>query len=136
MPEMVDPSQQPSLAFGAGAGKFKLTRTSPESIDRHDISDEVEKLSDLRKDNVVEIFWGRFGALLGSITPAIQLLDRLGNKETPLVAVDLAVLLIAGIAGAMTIIMGIFWIQRSKKASDLVTTIRNRPKQTYGDAAE
>ena len=95
----------------------------------HWITDaELDQLTELRKDNVVEIFWGVLGIFLGSIVPAIERLPKLGNSNNPIGAVDLLILVICGVALVVTLVMAFFWYKRSDKAALLADKIRKRKK--------
>ncbi|UVC08680.1 hypothetical protein IHQ71_26725 [Rhizobium sp. TH2] len=103
--------------------------TFDENPIEHWISDmELNQLSELRKDHVVEIFWGTLGIFLGSIVPAMEKLPKLGNAQNPIGSQDLAVLLICCVSLLLTIIMGFFWFQRTNDANDLGAKIRSRKK--------
>jgi hypothetical protein len=108
----------------------------------HWISDaELNLMTELRKDNVVEIFWGTLGIFLGSIVSALEKWPKVGNADNPVGTIDLIVLIICGVSLILTVVMGFFWYQRSEKAENLATKIRNRKKfrigsgETRNDAA-
>lgn len=88
-------------------------------------------MSELRKDNVVEIFWGCLGALLGSLAPALQVFPKIGNTDDPMGLLDVLVVVTMCVSGILAIVMGVFWYKRSKGANDLVSTIRSRPQIAY-----
>lgn len=101
----------------------------------HWISDmDLDQLKELRKDNVIEIFWGVLGIFLGSILPALEKLPKIGNAASPIGPLDLIVLLFCLVSLALTVILAFFWRQRAKGAADIVEKIRNRKKFRVSDA--
>lgn len=115
------------MAGGGGIPPIQRTVTYDSNPVDHWITDaELNELSELRKDNVTEIFWAMLGAFLASIAPGIQALPKVGNMTDPIGMADLLVLVVAGVSGAMTLIMGFFWRQRHKGSTSLAEKIRNR----------
>lgn len=76
-------------------------------------------MTELRKDNVVEIFWGVLGIFLGSVIPALERVSKIGNPKATVELIDMAVLLICGVSFVVTLVMAFFWYQRSGKATSL-----------------
>tara|TARA_R110002020_G_scaffold39677_11_gene117663 strand:- start:418 stop:804 length:387 start_codon:yes stop_codon:yes gene_type:complete len=115
------------MAGGGGLPSISRTVTyDPNPVDHWITDAELKELSELRKDNVIEIFWGMLGAFLGSIVPAFQALPKVNNVATPINNVDLIVLVMAGVSFVVTLIMGLFWWQRHKGTVSLSEKIRSR----------
>lgn len=113
---------------GSG-GTETFVSYAPARIEHRISDEELNMLSELRKDNIVEIFWGCVGAVTGSLAGGLQALPKIGNPADPLQLTDLAQLLLLGIGLAVGCVMAFFWWQRSKKAVSIVDSIRNRPRQ-------
>jgi len=105
--------------------------TKPESIQRHDISDEeLDMLSETRREWLIEAIWGMVGIAFGSVIPAGQ-----SFYASFLAVADLRVAL--NFTGLIQLMMlsgsillaagfGIIAYRRGKTQDDLVTKIRNR----------
>lgn len=89
-------------------------------------------MNELRKDYVIELFWGFLGIAAGSALPAVLLVEKIGSKETPLATSDFVTLCMFFVFAALTLVMGVFWFQRSSRATKLIDKIRNRPKAPVG----
>ncbi len=99
----------------------------------HWISDEeLEKLSELRSDHVVEFFWGFLGIALGSAVPAYLLMSKIGSSDDPIGKSDLFTICTFIVFTFLTGIMGFWWRKRHKSSEDLKNRIRNRPKVPVG----
>ena len=124
--------------FGSGFDKpgttpaYKIERTSPDVLRRHDISDEeLEKLADTKRDYLWEGKWVALGVCLG-VAPAC--LDELSeayfaDPSIPLSAGGLAQVVIFF---ASAVAFGILWpVMKGKgrDAGDLATAIRERTAQ-------
>ena len=111
--------------------KTKIIVSRPDEIVRHEIADEeLEMLSNLRRDWTMEAFWGFAGATIGAFKGAVSAILSAygGDKVSPMPWGDLIeVLIFCGcfVAGGILLIVS---VSRSSRASDLVKTIRDRKK--------
>lgn len=115
--------------FQFDAGLQQTLCTLPQEALCHYITDdELERLSEMRKEPVMEIFLASIGAFLGSLIPASQ---ELINFNTDPASVSGTGLFTMGLAVAMlavAIISGALWHQRSKSHKSMSQSIRNRPR--------
>lgn len=99
----------------------------------HRISDEqLNTLSELRKDNVVELFWGALGGFLGALPGSIEDIEKIGNQANPMGALDLVGMVICAVFACLTVVMGIAWRLRAASTGNIVDEIRGRPRELVG----
>lgn len=111
----------------SGAQETNVT-LPPEALCHYITDDELERLGDMRKEPVMEIFLCSVGAFLGALVPALQQLSLFQTDPTKVTMWDLLTIMIAAAMLVVSIVTGALWHQRSKVHKDLVTTIRARPK--------
>lgn len=116
----------------APSGQKRYISYDQETLDHWITDGELDQLSELRKDYVVELFWGFLGIALGSALPAILLLGKIGARNETMEISDIATICTFFVFLILTVVMGLFWFQRSKRATDLTNKIRNRPKAPIG----
>lgn len=121
---------QPKVGGASGAGGIPIKTSQPDSLLRHNISDEqLQMLSDLKRDGLYQLGWAAVGGVAGSVVPAIEAVWR-SYAETPahpltvVGLLNIAVLLISLTAAGIS-----FPVARSRAqaASDLVKQIRTQP---------
>lgn len=114
----------------APASGYTVSRTSPDELLRHDISDEeLGALGDMRRDYIWEGKWVAMGVALGAGPNCISALrDAYGTDPKPMPFGDLWYIVIFSVA---FVAFGILWWtmrSKSKGAKDLVEEIRARTK--------
>ena len=118
--------------FHTGPGQqTRIIVSRPDEIVRHEISDEeLQMLSELRRDWTMEAFWGFSGAALGATKGAFSALFAAygGTKEIPMPSGDLFEVVLFSICVSLAVILLIVSQSRGSRASDLVKTIRDRKK--------
>lgn len=126
------PSRSVAVGRTGAASNFpriKRQVTYNDNVVEHWISDgELGQLTELRKDNVVEIFWGVLGIFVGSLAPALERFAKIGNSADPVGAIDFLVVCTCVVSLVLTIVMAVFWWQRSSRSESIADTIRNRAK--------
>ena len=111
---------------------YKIERTSPDVLRRHDISDEeLEKLADTKRDYLWEGKWVALGVFLG-VAPAC--LDELGeayvaDPGSPLSVGDLFQVVVFFASAVAFVILRRVMKRKSSDAKDLATAIRERTAQ-------
>lgn len=98
--------------------------------------DELERLGDMRKEPVMEIFLCAIGAFLGALVPAGQVVSQFQKDPSQVTLVDLVILIVAAMTLAAAVVSGFLWHQRSKTHKNMVTAIRERPRIRVGLANE
>lgn len=103
--------------------------TLPAELLCHYITDEeLERLGEMRKEPVMEIFLCAIGAFLGALVPAMQQLGEFNADPTQVDGWGLLTMLIAAMMLAVSIVSGALWHQRSKAHRSMVDNIRDRPR--------
>lgn len=127
-----DPAQAASSTTASIGAPVRLrTLTYQDEVLEHWISDEeLTRMSELRRDHVVEFFWAFFGTCVGSIGPFIEKLGKFSNNSQSIDVYDLISLIMFPLFFILTVIMAFFWRNSSSSNDDLITQIRNRAKIT------
>lgn len=95
----------------------------------HYITDEeLERLSEMRKEPVMEIFLVSIGAFIGVCLPAAQVLGQFRQDPNTLGIIGLITLFLAAGTGAIAAVSGALWKQRLKSHQSMTTSIRGRNK--------
>ena len=121
-----------SAASPATVAPYRIERTGPDVLRRHDISDEeLTSLADTKRDYLWEGKWVALGVLLGSLQACINALWGAYGRDPgiPLTPGDLFQVLVFFMA---LIACAILWLVMKKKttdASDLAKSIRERTAQ-------
>ena len=103
--------------------------TLPAELLCHYITDEeLERLGEMRKEPVMEIFLCAIGAFLGALVPAMQQLGEFNADPTQVDGWELLTMFIAAMMLAVSIVSGVLWHQRSKAHRSMVDNIRDRPR--------
>ena len=111
--------------------KTKIIVSRPDEIIRHEIADEeLQMLSDLRRDWTMEAFWGFSGAAIGAVKGAFSALSAAYGEDTekPMPSGDLFEIILFFVCFFLAAILLTVSQSRGSRASDLVKTIRNRKK--------
>lgn len=122
----------PSVTSGPSTGPYIISRTTPDELLRHDISDEeLNMLGDMRRDYLWEGMWVALGITLG-VAPAsmFALITSYGGEQN--IALSLTDLAQTIIFFTALVGFGILcWVMKSKSkiARDLVRKIKDRTKQ-------
>jgi hypothetical protein len=120
-------TEQGSFLIAAGAQVTNVT-LPPEQLCHYLTDDELERLGEMRKEPVMEIFLCSVGAFLGALIPALQVLSQFAADSTKVGGWGLLTLLVAVAMLAVAVVSGVLWHQRSKTHKDMVTTVRERPR--------
>jgi hypothetical protein len=103
--------------------------TLPAEILCHYITDEeLERLGEMRKEPVMEIFLCTIGAFLGALVPAMQQLGQFSADPKQVDGWGLLTMFIAAMMLAVSIVSGALWYQRAKAHRSMVSNIRDRPR--------
>jgi len=113
------------MPFGAQLTEVTL---SPQALCHYITDDELEKLGEMRKEPVMEIFLCTIGAFLGALVPALQVLSQFRADPTKVDGWGLVTLMIGVATLAVSVVSGLLWHQRSKTHKSMVATIRERPR--------
>ena len=113
------------LPYGAHATQVTLPA---EPLCHYITDDELERLGEMRKEPVMEIFLWSLGAFMGALIPALQVLSQFRDDPTKLGGWGLLTLLVAAMTLAVAIVSGALWHQRSKTHKGMVQTVRSRPR--------
>lgn len=130
--------EQPSagvVQMPVGAQVTQVT-LSPEALCHYINDDELERLGDMRKEPVMEIFLCTVGAFLGALIPAFQELTKFQSAPDAVGFWGLATMFIAAMTLAVAAVTGWLWHQRSKTHKSMVETIRTREKRLVRFANE
>ena len=123
--------EQPALGgvlqmpFGVQTTEVTL---SPQALCHYITDDELERLGDMRKEPVMEIFLCSIGAFVGALVPALQVLGQFNTDPTKVDMWGLVTLMIAVGTLAVSAVSGVLWYQRSQTHKSMVHTIRERPR--------
>jgi len=115
------------MQMPSGAQTTEVT-LSPQALCHYITDDELEKLGEMRKEPVMEIFLCTVGAFLGALVPALQVLSQFRADPTKVDMWGLLTLMIAVGTLAVAITSGLLWHQRSKTHRSMVVSIRERPR--------
>lgn len=96
--------------------------------------DELERLSEMRRDLIMEICLTSIGIFIGSLTAGIDGFRRFNVAVEQLTATDLISMLILFAAGVVALITGLQWRVRARRHGSMVDEIRARPKVAVGVA--
>ena len=118
---------QGAMQMPWGAQMTEVT-LSPQMLCHYINDDELERLGEMRKEPVMEIFLWSVGAFMGALIPGLQVLALFREKPEAVGMLGLLTLLIAVATLAVSIVAGILWWQRSKTHKSMVETIRQRPR--------
>ncbi|MBW3098076.1 hypothetical protein [Pseudohoeflea coraliihabitans] len=134
-------SHAPVLVGGGGDSlDYTITRTAPESLLRHDISDEELDvlIGDDSRPFEKDILWAAIGTAAGAIAPAIQAVHGLTSEMPNFGFWDLAECVIFACGAIVAIIMVILISRKPKKtgAADLAKSIRERTAKKVGTTAK
>ena len=113
------------MPFGAQLTEVTL---SPQALCHYINDDELERLGEMRKEPVMEIFLCSIGAFLGALVPGLQVVGKFNENPATLDLWNLLTLLIAVATLAVATVAGVLWHQRSKTHKSMVDTIRQRPR--------
>lgn len=113
------------MPFGAQLTEVTL---SPQALCHYITDDELERLGDMRKEPVMEIFLWSMGAFMGALIPAFQEFGKFRADPTNVGVWGLLTILIAAMTLAVAVVSGVLWRQRSKTHKSMVDTIRGRPR--------
>lgn len=115
--------------FQFDAGLQQTLCTLPQEALCHYITDdELERLSEMRKEPVMEIFLASIGAFLGSLLPAWQELAKFNTDPATVSGTGLFTMGLAVATLAVSAISGVLWHQRSKSHKSMSQAIRDRPR--------
>lgn len=115
--------------FQFDAGLQQTLCTLPQEALCHYITDdELERLSEMRKEPVMEIFLASIGAFLGALIPAWQELGKFNVDPTTVSGTGLFTMGVAIAMLAVAILSGALWRQRTKSHKSMAQTIRDRPR--------
>lgn len=118
-----------SAAVRMPAGSQVTEVTLPPGALCHYITDdELDRLSEMRKEPVMEIFLCTIGAFLGALVPAFQVLSQFRADPTKVDMWGLLTLMIGVAMFAIAAVSGFLWYQRGKAHVSMTDAIRNRPR--------
>ncbi|WP_288485811.1 hypothetical protein [uncultured Novosphingobium sp.] len=100
----------------------------PESLCHYITDDELDRLSEMRKEPVMEIFLSSIGAFLGGLVPAVQEIAKFQADSRNLTGVGLFTMFVAVSALSAAVISGFLWHQRGKSHKSMSGAIRDRPR--------
>lgn len=121
---------QPQIGGASGAGGIPIKTSQPDSLLRHNISDEqLQMLSELRRDGLYQLGWASIGGIVGSLGPSAEALWKAfaaspAQPLTILGLLNIAILLMSITAAAISFPVA---RSRSQAAVDLVAQIRKQP---------
>ena len=113
------------------AQQTKIIVSRPDEIVRHEISDEeLQMLSDLRRDWTMEALWGFLGAAIGAAKGAFSALFAAYGEAIakPMPSGDLFEVILFFVCVSLAGILLLVSQSRGSRAGDLVKTIRDRKK--------
>lgn len=117
--------KQGSISFSQKPMEYM---TKPKDKLNHYISDEeLTDLCRMKKDNIIEIFWGTLGLCLGTIFTFSDTLRLVRDGKV----VSLRQFIESGaftVSLALTVFCAIMWYKRNKYGISLESDIRSRPK--------
>lgn len=114
--------------FSLDEGLMPTHVTLPSDTLCHYITDdELGRLSDMKKEPVMEIFLLTMGGFVGSLIPALQELGKFQAAAT-ITWFGLLTIMIAAVMLGLALVTGVLWLQRSRTHRSMVQTIRDRPK--------
>lgn len=117
---------------GGGGTPYTVQRTAPQTILRHDISDEeLGNLSEMRRDHIWEGMWAALALATGAAPNAIAAICSAYVKEppVPMGGVDLIQVIFLFVGAAIAGVLYLIAKSRAKTATDLASEIRARTSQ-------
>ncbi len=111
---------------------YNISLSQPDEIVRHDISDEeLQMLSDLKRDWTMEAFWGFLGGAIGVAKGAYSALLTAygGDTKNPMPSGDLFEVILFFVCFSLGVLLFIVTISRSSGAVNLVANIRDRKRK-------
>ena len=111
---------------------YKISLSQPDEIVRHDISDEeLQMLSDLKRNWMMEAFWGFLGAALGAAKGGFSaLFTAYGEgKASPMPTGDLFEVILFFVCFALGGLLLVVSLSRSSRTGKLVNKIRDRKRK-------
>lgn len=90
--------------------------------------DELERVAEMRKEPVMEIFLCTFSAFLGAAIPSMQVLSQFSKDATKVNGLDLLIVMVAAMMLAVAGVSGVLWKMRAKSHKTMVDTIRGRDR--------
>jgi hypothetical protein len=118
-----------SGGFRMDVGLRQTLMTMPDTDLCHYITDdELDRLSEMRKEPVMEIFLCATGAFMGALIPALQSLSIFNSDPTKMDGFGLLTMFVAVGTLTVALVSGSLWHQRLKSHKSLVATIRGRPR--------
>lgn len=136
----MEPSPQPERPrIDSGPdNQYRITRSQPDEIVRHDISDEeLISLSDLRRGYLWEGMWVALGVFLGVAPTAVSVVadSYTGEEYLPIEIGDLIQIVICSCAILSFLILAYVLKDKTKNARDLLERIRTRTRrEVYGSS--
>lgn len=119
---------KPSINYSSS---FPVLTSKPAAILRHDISDEeLDDLSENKKDLVSEMFWAAIGVLFGAApSGTTNIYKYFSNPNTTTFLPENFVQMALFFCGlTATVVLGFVYWKKSQKSKDLVQNIRSRSK--------
>lgn len=116
-------------AASVGKQQLRIATTAPDTLLRHDISDEeLEMIGGVKRDGFAEFMWAMVSLAVGAAPAGIEAIYKsyLAATPAPLSALGLVqvILMVAGIVLALA--TGVAIRRRGKPVADLVEAIRAR----------
>ena len=127
----------PPQVFSDPEGRYRITRSQPDEIVRHDISDEeLTQLADLKGDYLWEAMWTALGLAAGFAPTAIAAISNayFAEDPTPISGGELAQVVLCFCALVAFAIVGLIMTGKRGDARKLVRTIRDRTRKDVSGA--
>ena len=114
---------------------YLVTRTTPDKLVRHDISDEeLTMLKSGSRTFEKDILWAAIGTFLGALAPSVVAVRGLATGAPSFGVWDLVECLICGIGLVVAVIMAILIKNKPEgSAGDLAAAIRERTAKEVGN---
>src|SRR5690606_12416954 len=122
--------QSPVFAKG-GSESYLITRTAPDHILRHDISDE--QLTMMQTGNRTmrhDIMWAALGIAMGALVPALQVIAGIGAGPSDYL--QFAIVVIFALGFGVFAVMALLIRKEPDMASKIAQEIRDRSARVSG----
>ena len=99
-----------------------------EALCHYITDDELDRLGDMHREPVMEIFLAAIGCLAGSIVPSIEAFARFNATANPMGLTGLATLMISVSSLGVAAITGLLSLMKVKQRGRLSERIKSRPR--------
>lgn len=112
----------------SGVAQNTTVTVAPEQQCHYIRDDELDRLSEMKQEPVMEICLASIGIFFGSLVPTIDAMSRFNAATNPMSLIELITALLTFSAFAVMLVTGFLWRIRIQSQKSLANEIRSRPK--------